>query len=57
MLRRLAIPTLNIYEFVLCTLGAYIITKITFPPNEPPPSFPFPFLFDYNNDHTENAKK
>ncbi len=55
MLGSLAIPKRNIYEFVLCTIGAYIVTKITFPPNEPPPSFPF--IFGYNNDHSQNAKE
>jgi hypothetical protein len=54
MLGRLAIPTRNIYEFVLCTIGVCIITKISFPPNEPPPNFPFIFGF---NDRSEDANE
>lgn len=54
MLGRLVLPAHNIYEFILCTLSAYIVTRITFPQNDPPPSFPF--LFG-NNDNSENAQE
>lgn len=54
MLGRLVIPVHNMYEFILCTISAYIVTRITFPPNNPPPSFPF--LFG-QNENSENAQE
>jgi hypothetical protein len=56
MLEKIIIPTRNIYELVLCTIGVYIVTKFTFPPNEPPPSFPFIF-WNHKNLHSENKKE
>lgn len=55
MFQNLAMPKRNIYEFVLCSVGAYIITKLSFPPNKPPPSFPF--LYIYDNDHRQEPKE
>lgn len=54
MLKRLVAPTRNIYEFLVCAIGVCIITKITFPPNEPPPNFPFIFS---SHDDSKNTKE
>lgn len=50
MLGSLVMPTRNLHEFILCAIGAYVVTRITFPPNEPPPTFPFLFGFNDNKD-------
>jgi hypothetical protein len=53
MLGRLVIPARNLYEFVVCAFGVYLVTKLSFPPNEPPPNFPF--IFGHHED-SDNAK-
>lgn len=52
MYQPLVIPSRNLFEMFLCTIGAYVMTKIVFPPNDPPPSFPFvPW---YNNNEKQD---
>ncbi len=46
MYKPLVIPSKNFFEFFLCTIGVYVMSKVVFPPNEPPPSFPFFFVKD-----------
>ena len=46
MLNPLVIPSRNFFEFFLCAIGAYAMTKVAFPPNDPPPEFPFIAWFD-----------
>lgn len=43
MYRPLVLPSRNLFDMFLCSLCAYIITKVTFPPDTPPPIFPYIF--------------
>lgn len=52
-------PLRNLKDLLLYAIGAYIITKISFPPNQPPPNIPFTFPFhlkDVNDDEHSNTE-
>lgn len=58
MLAQVAVPLRNLRDLVLYGLGMYIITKLSFPPNEPPPNFPFILPFDFGNrEHQQDTKE
>lgn len=48
-------PLRGLKDLLLYAIGAYIVTKISFPPNDPPPNFPFLFPFTYSEgNHKDN---
>ena len=52
MYKPLVLPTRSILDMLLCSLCVYVMTKTTFPPNNPPPTFPF--IFGKSNEDNTN---
>lgn len=49
----LAIPSRNLLNLLLCTMGAYVMTICTFPPHDPPP---FPIIIFGDNKEDKISK-